>query len=62
MSLLKKIEKGQQASEAPSRLQDLRARRAPTITQRDTFVDLKERIQDRLIAELDPQMDITKTE
>jgi pilus assembly protein CpaF len=62
VSLLKRIEKGQQASEAPSRLQDLRARRAPTITQRDTFVDLKERIQDRLIAELDPQMDITKTE
>jgi pilus assembly protein CpaF len=62
VSLLKRIEKGQQMSESPSRLQDLRARRAPTITQRDTFVDLKERIQDKLIAELDPQIDIAKTE
>lgn len=62
MSLLKRIEKGQQGGEVPSRLQELRARRAPTVAGRDAFLDLKERIQDKLIAELDPQMDITKTD
>ena len=62
MSLLKRIEKGQQGGEAPSRLQELRARRAPTVASRDAFLDLKERIQDKLIAELDPQMDVTKTD
>ncbi len=62
MSLLKRIEKGQQGGEAPSRLQELRARRAPTVATRDAFLDLKERIQDKLIAELDPQMDVTHTD
>ena len=62
MSLLKRIEKGQQAAETSSRLKDLRARRAPTVSGKDAFVSLKERIQDKLIAELDPQMDISQTE
>ena len=62
MSLLKRIEKGQQGGEAPSRLQELRARRAPTVTHQDAFLDLKGRIQDKLIAELDPQMDVTNTD
>ncbi len=62
MSLLKRIEKGHQLNETPSRLQDLRVRRAPTVTQRDTFLDLKGRIQDKLIAELDPSMDVSKTD
>ncbi len=62
MSLLKRIEKGQQAAESSTRLKDLRARRAPTVTGKDAFVALKERIQDKLIAELDPQMDITQTD
>ncbi len=62
MSLLKRIEKGQQDGQVPSRLQELRARRAPTVTGRDAFLDLKERIQDKLIAELDPRMDVTKTD
>ena len=63
MSLLKRIEKGQQAAETSTRLKDLRARRAPTISSgKDAFVTLKERIQDKLIAELDPQMDISQTE
>jgi pilus assembly protein CpaF len=61
MSLLKRIEQGQQVSGTPSRLDELRIRRAPE-QRRDTFFELKERIQDKLIAELDPQMDISKTD
>jgi len=62
MSLLKRIEKGQQPGASPSRLEELRARRAPTGPTKDAFFELKERVQDKLIAELDPQMDISKTE
>ena len=62
MSLLKRIEQGQQAGVPSSRLEELRVRRAPTAPARDTFYELKERIQDKLIAELDPQMDISKTD
>jgi pilus assembly protein CpaF len=62
MSLLKRIEQGQQVSGPPSRLEELRIRRAPDPQRRDTFFELKERIQDKLIAELDPQMDISKTD
>ena len=62
MSLLKRIEQGQQPGAPSSRLEELRVRRAPAEPRRDTFLDLKERIQDKLIAELDPQMDISKTD
>jgi pilus assembly protein CpaF len=62
MSLLKRIEKGQQPGATPSRLEELRARRAPSGPTKDAFFELKERVQDKLIAELDPQMDISKTE
>jgi len=62
MSLLKRIEKGQQIGGTPSRLEELRARRAPAAPARDAFIELKERIQDKLIAELDPQMDVTRTD
>src|SRR5512147_2213676 len=62
MSLLKRIEQGQQPGAPSSRLEELRVRRAPAEPRRDTFFDLKERVQDKLIAELDPQMDISKTE
>lgn len=63
MSLLKRIEKSQQSSDQPSRLEELRIRRAPAMQEtRDTAKDLKERIQEKLIAELDPQMDVTQTE
>jgi pilus assembly protein CpaF len=62
MSLLKRIEKGQQPGTSPSRLEELRARRAPSVSTKDAFFELKERVQDKLIAELDPQMDISKTE
>jgi len=78
MSLLKRIEQGQgkppdQAAPAPagtgagdaSRLSSLQARRvsAPSAApQAGTYFDLKTRVQNRLLAELDPSMDITKTE
>lgn len=62
MSLLKRIEQGQEDIGSSSRLEELRVRRAPVAQARDTFFELKERIQDKLIAELDPQMDITKTD
>jgi len=70
MSLLRRIEKNQQLpaeqlshpSERPTRLEDLRIRRAPAAPARDTFQDLKSRIHNKLIAELDPKMDVTKTD
>ena len=62
MSLLKRIEQGQDTTEPSSRLEELRVRRAPMAPARDTFIELKERIQDKLIAELDPQMDISQTD
>ena len=63
MSLLKRIEKSQQPGDQPSRLEELRIRRAPAIKEtKDTAKDLKERIQEKLIAELDPQMDVSQTE
>ena len=77
MSLLKRIEQGQgkpseQSIDTPqasggdaSRLSSLQARRvsAPSATpQAGTYFDLKTRVQNRLLAELDPSMDITKTD
>jgi pilus assembly protein CpaF len=76
MSLLKRIEQGQgksteesktqeQPSGDSSRLASLQARRvsAPsTKPQVGTYFDLKTRVQNKLLAELDPSMDITKTE
>ena len=70
MSLLRRIERSQQlpaepASESvekPTRLEDLRIRRAPAAPARDTFQDLKSRIHNKLIAELDPKMDVSKTD
>ena len=78
MSLLKRIEQGQGNSpEQPvgnspsptggdaSRLSSLQARRvsAPSAApQAGTYFDLKTRVQNRLLAELDPSLDITKTD
>ena len=70
-SLLRRIEQGKgggsdgddSSSDNDSRLASVRTRRAnpPGIsTQRDTYSDLKSRVQNRLLAELDPAMDITK--
>jgi pilus assembly protein CpaF len=73
MSLLKRIEQGQgsQSSagstgpleENRSRLSSLQARRVvpPGVSsQRDPLVDLKTRVQNRLLSELDPSTDVTK--
>ncbi len=68
MSLLKRIEQGQGSlpsngdMEAKNRLMAVQARRvAPSVApQRDTYSDLKTRVQNRLLAELDPGMDITR--
>ncbi len=69
MSLLKRIEQGEstqsteQDGDGRSRLTSLQARRvaAPGVdSKRDTYLDLKTRVQNRLLAELDPSMDISK--
>lgn len=78
MSLLKRIEQGQGSSgssgsssdnqgggEGSSRLSSLQARRvnAPiTSPQAGSYFDLKTRVQNKLLAELDPGMDITRTD
>ncbi|HUV28878.1 MAG TPA: CpaF family protein [Anaerolineales bacterium] len=70
MSLLKRIENGQTTStgagngkDGNSQLGKLQSRSAQTggvSTQRDTYSDLKTRVQNRLLAELDPTMDVTR--
>ncbi|MGZ9220870.1 MAG: CpaF family protein [Anaerolineales bacterium] len=76
MSLLKRIEQGQGGNSSPgqspsdsqgegSRLSSLQARRvnAPiTSPQAGSYFDLKTRVQNKLLSELDPSMDITRTE
>lgn len=76
MSLLKRIEKSQQPGDSgeaksggglssPIRPKGVeqQARRAPAASNvRDAFKDLKERIQDKLVAELDPAMDVSRTD
>jgi pilus assembly protein CpaF len=72
MSLLKRIEQGngkssqatpQEIADGASRPMPIQGRRvvAPSVNpQRDTYLDLKTRVQNRLLAELDPAMDISK--
>ena len=76
MSLLKRLEQGQEGdsqgnsapaanSDAPSgggsRLSSLQARRTgPADAKRDTYLDLKTRVQNCLLSELDPSMDVSK--
>ncbi len=74
MSLLKRIEQGKSAQPQPQNqpapaaasqpsLITLQARRVvpPGVgTQKDTYSDLKVRVQNRLLSELDPTMDITR--
>ena len=63
MSLLNRIERNQRPEPGEqSPLQELRVRRAsPAATSRDAYTDMKTRIQQKLIAELDPGMDISQT-
>ena len=75
MSLLKRIEQEKQTTRtrpttqrpgpsqqtgAPQR-QQMQVRRQPASPVQDAYRNLKERIQNRLIADLDPTMDVTKT-
>ncbi len=73
MSLLKRIKDGQTttggvtrpgapASPLKPKGPDKKIHRAPSATQRDAFKELKERIQDKLVAELDPAMDVSRTD
>jgi pilus assembly protein CpaF len=62
MSLLKRIE-GTQPEEKASRLEELRTRQPAAMTQtEETYRELKARIQDRLVSEMDEKLDITKRE
>jgi pilus assembly protein CpaF len=77
MSLLKRIEQGggqtpqggtppqgsASEGEAKSRLSELQTRRvpAPGTTKVNPLADLKTRVQNRLVSEMDPTTDITKT-
>lgn len=47
-----------------SRLAEMRLRRAPSATSpvRDAYLDLKTRVQNKLLAEMDPTLDVTKTD
>lgn len=73
MSLLKRIERSQQPGDEAKpggisgairpKSMEQQARRAPAASHiRDAFKDLKERIQDKLVAELDPTMDVSRTD
>jgi pilus assembly protein CpaF len=64
MSLLRRIEKSQRPAErtggSDSRLSELRPRR-PSTPAREAYADIKTRVQNQLIAELDPDIDMSKT-
>lgn len=72
MSLLKRIEQGQGKPAAggagtpaasgtgPTGIQARRVAPPTVGAQKDTYLDLKTRVQNRLLAELDPSMDISK--
>jgi len=69
MSLLKRIEKGKQTTQQelsrtqePSKKSELRVKRQPAPPAYDAYKDLKSRIQNRLIADLHPTMDVTRTD
>lgn len=66
MSLLRRIEKKPSSATAttrPSAGQDAQGvRRRPVSPPRRAYMDLKTRVQNRLIAELDPSMDVSQTD
>jgi pilus assembly protein CpaF len=63
VSLLKRIERERQVpgQQQPAQ-KEMRVRRQPASPARDAYLDLKTRIQQKLISELDPTMDVTKTD
>ncbi|MEE8389237.1 MAG: CpaF family protein, partial [Anaerolineae bacterium] len=61
MSLLKRIERERQgAGKKQPAQKEMQVRRQPASPTRDAYLDLKTRIQKKLIAELDPAMDVTQ--
>src|SRR5437868_650954 len=52
---------GRFASAAPPPSEDL-VRRSPVPAGRDNYMDLKNRVQSRLIAELDPKLDLSRAD
>ena len=62
MSLLRRIEQEKRTSVQDSaQMSEMQVRRQPS-PARDAYTDLKSRIQNKLIAELDPTMDVTRTD
>src|SRR5512147_2881032 len=51
-------------SSEPSKLEQMRLKRPPAATSpvRDAYLDLKTRVQNKLLAEMDPSLDVSKTE
>ena len=65
MSLLRRMEKKDSpSSSTKSRNQEKQSsvKRRPVTASRDAYMDLKTRIQNRLVAELDPAMDVSQTQ
>ncbi len=65
MSLLKRIEREKEStgrSSSKSQRKKMQVRRQPASPVQDAYRDLKERIQNQLISELDPSMDITQSD
>lgn len=52
------------AASEQSKLAEMRLKRAPTSTSpvRDAYLDLKTRVQNKLLAEMDPSLDVSKTD
>jgi len=63
MSLFKRIGEGEKATSegAPPTLGELRLARRPDGPTRDPYFELKNQVQRKVIAELDPRMDLSKT-
>jgi len=66
MSLLKRIEQNQQpdvqARSSGSKMRELRVRRQAVAPSRDAYADVKTRVQNQLIAEIDPKIDMSRTD
>jgi pilus assembly protein CpaF len=66
MSLLKRIERSQQTTVqgegSGSKMRELRVRRQTVAPARDAYADIKSRVQNQLISEIDPKMDMSQTD
>ena len=66
MSLLRRIEKSQQPTAGTqgqgtaSKMRELRVRRQAATPSRGVYPEIKTRVQNQLIAEIDPQMDMSR--